>query len=162
MCYRFSHRANFQRATYPSSPLIFSAGSRASHHTSWLSSPLCSLHSWEISYQWMFLLMSLRKPEEYENFFPDTLEMFRMYPVNFLLFVPSFLFSFLSLWYFCPSQKNSGMDQTRISLIWPFFCCTSIYWSFILMFGDALTKNQDVWWTRMSDDLGGLFLSSVF
>lgn len=33
-CYRFSHRVNFQRAIYPSSPLTSSAGSRASHHTS--------------------------------------------------------------------------------------------------------------------------------
>lgn len=47
MCYRFSHRVNFQRATYPSSPPTFSTGSRASHHTSWLSSPLCSLQCWE-------------------------------------------------------------------------------------------------------------------
>lgn len=34
------------------------------------------------------------------------------------------------------------MDQTRISLIWPFLCCISIYWSFILMFGDALKKKS--------------------
>lgn len=62
----------------------------------------------------------------------------------------SILFSlFLSLWYFCPSQKNSGMDQTRISLIWPFFCCISIYWSFIWMIGRcseekswSLNKNE--------------------
>lgn len=140
MCYRFSHHANFQRATYPSSPPTSSTGSPASHHTSWLSSPLCNLHCWELSHRWMFSPMSLRKPEEYENFFfLDTMGMCRMYPVDFFS-PPSVFFSFV--WYFCPSQKNSGMDQTRISLIWPFLCCISIYWSFILMFGDALKKKS--------------------
>lgn len=91
-------------------------------------------------------------------FFLDTVGMCRMYPINVLLPLPPHQSVFLlSLWYFCPSQKNSGMDQTR-SLIWPFLCCISIYWSFILMFGDALKKNV---WTRMSDYLGGLFLSSL-
>ncbi len=162
MCYRFSHRVNFQRATYPSSPLIFSTESPASHPTLWLSSPLCNHHCWELPHWWMFSLMSLRKPEE-RIFFLDTMGMCGMYPDKFCFFFPPpQSFFLLSFWYFCPSQQNSGMDQTRISLIWPFLCCISIYLSFILMFGDALKKNQDIWCTRMSDYLGGLFLSSVF
>lgn len=173
-CYRFSHRANFQRATYPSLPPTFSTGSPASHHTSWLSSPLCNLHCWELSHGRMFSLMSLRKPEEYEklfffsSFFPWT-QMGKcvgytwstVFAFFFSFPCQSFFFFATPVWYFCPSQKNSGMDQTRISLIWPFLCCISIYWSFILMFGDALKKkknkkNQDVW-TRTSDYLDGLF-----
>lgn len=159
MCYRFSRRASFQRATYPSSPPTFSTGSPASHHTSWLSSPLCNLHCWEL---WMDVLadepQETRGIWEFVCFFPGHSGNVWDVPYLFLLFFPLLISLFLlSLWYFCPSQMNSGMDQTRISLIWPFLCCISIYWSLILMFGDALKKNQDVWRTRMSDYLGGLF-----
>lgn len=109
MCYRFSHRASFLRATYPSSPLTFSTGSPASHHTSWLSSPLCNRHCWEPSQWWMFLLMSLRKPEEYENIFflLDTMGMCRTYPINFLLFLP------ISLFFFCHSGIFVLLKRTQ-------------------------------------------------
>lgn len=86
-------------------------------------------------------------------FFPWTQWKYVGYTLSTLFsFSISRFFSFVTpVWYFCPSQKNSGMDQTRISLIWPFLCCISIYWSLILMFGDALKKkNQDVWWTKVT------------
>lgn len=117
---------------------------------------------------WIFSLMSLRKPEEYFFFFfLDTVGMCRISPINtFLFFLSPSVFFFSSfyvfppslvtpVWYICPSQKNSGMDQTRMSLTWPFLCCISIYWSFILIFGDALKKegrkkkSQDGWWTTL-------------
>lgn len=104
-------------------------------------------------------------------FFLDTVGMCRISPINTFLFFlspsvfffssSSFVFMFFPslvtpVWYICPSQKNSGMDQTRMSLTWPFLCCISIYWSFILIFGDALKKegrkkkkSQDGWWTTL-------------
>lgn len=132
-CYRFSHRVNFQRAIYPSSPLTSSAGSRASHHTSWLSSPPCSLHCWRLSHQWTCWCASgkWRIGRIYFFFFLflDTVGMCRMYPVNFFAFFfrPLFFFFFCHSGFFCPSQKNSGMDQTRISLIWPFFSAVFLF-----------------------------------
>ena len=151
MCFRSSRPASFQRATCRSSPPTFWTGSPASRHTSWLSSPLCNCHCWDPSYQQTFSPMSLRKPEEY-NIFPTpghngecvgcTLSI-----NTFCFFSPPapsvFFSSFVSpVWYICPSQKNSGMEQTRMSLTWPFLCCISIYWSFILSFGDALKKKE--------------------
>lgn len=94
-------------------------------------------------------------------FCPDTMGMYRINPINAFFFAVFFPFVTPVWYFFCPSQKNSGMDRTRISLIWPFLCCISIYWSFILMFGDALKKNQDVWWTTLSDYLGGLFFFTL-
>lgn len=39
-------------------------------------------------------------------------------------------------------RRTQGWTKPESSLIWPFLCCISIYWSFILMFGDALKKKK--------------------
>lgn len=129
MCYRFSHRANFQRATYPSLPLTFSTGSPASHHTSWLSSPLCNLHCWELSHGRKFSPMSLRKPEEYENFFfswtqwecvgytLSTVFAFFLLPVSFFFFCHSCLV-FLSFSKELRDGPNQNQSYLTISLLY--------------------------------------------
>lgn len=145
MCYRFSHRANFQRATYPSSPLISSAGSRASHHTSWLSSPLCSLYSWEISYQWMFLLMGLRKPEEYENFFPQThWKCLGCTLLTFCFLSPHFFFVTLVFLSFSKELRDGpNQNQSYLTIFLLYFYLLEFYFN--------------VWWC--SDEKSGCLMN---
>lgn len=59
-------------------------------------------------------------------------------------------------------KKNSGMDQTRMSLTWPFFCCIYIYWSFILVCWRWRRKKKNNINIKTGDYLGGIFHWCLF